>query len=129
MSLLIILSFSIIEPNTWSLPLSPSSPIYLFYLFFATVISLLRKKTERKEKKVLCLLLLLFLSLWPSNLFEQSSLLPLLKMIVQNTFPFFEFPTCTSRKLNSNDHSVIVFNRTNSLLLLFPVLLNLKSIN
>lgn len=128
MSLLIILSFSIIEPNTWS----PSFSVvtYLPVLPILCYRDLLTpKKTERKEKKVLCLLLLLFLSLWPSNLFEQSSLLPLLKMIVQNTFPFFEFPTCTSRKLNSNDHSVIVFNRTNSLLLLFPVLLNLKSIN
>ena len=53
MSLLIILSFSIIEPNTWSLPLSPSSPIYLFYLFFATVISFLEKKQKEKKKKFL----------------------------------------------------------------------------
>lgn len=98
MSLLIILSFSIIEPEHL---VSPSFSVVTHlpvYLFFATVISFL-EKNRKKRKKSSCLLLLLFLSLQPSNRFEQSSLLPLLKMIVQNTFPFFEFPTCTSRKL------------------------------
>lgn len=90
MSLLIILSFSIIEPKHL---VSPSFSVVTHlpvYLFFATVISFL-EKTERKEKKSSCLLLLLFLSLQPSNRFEQSSLLPLLKMIVKIPFHFSNF--------------------------------------
>ena len=50
MSLLIILSFSIIEPKHL---VSPSFSVVTHlpvYLFFATVISFL-EKTERKEKK------------------------------------------------------------------------------
>lgn len=107
MSLLIILSFSIIEPKHLVSPSFSFVTHLPVYLFFATVISFLgkkKKKTERKEKKKSsCLLLLLFLSLQPSNRFEQSSLLPLLKMIVKIPFHFSTFLHVHPENSNSND--------------------------